>query len=128
MSLLSRGTAGSIIGFSLLALPGPAAAAPQPAASPGQAIYERDCAHCHGVSGKGDGEESMYLTPPPQDFTTGILDKRSDDFLATVISKGGAAKGLSSSMPAAPKLSQADVKNVVAYIRKLGKAPPKKTN
>lgn len=126
MSLLSRGTAGSIIGFSLLALPGPAVAADKTAASPGKTIYDRDCAHCHGATGKGDGEESMYLTPQPQDFTNGILDKRSDEFLSTVISKGGAAKGLSSAMPGAPKLSQAEVKSVVAYIRQLAKAAPKK--
>jgi mono/diheme cytochrome c family protein len=88
---------------------------------PGKAVYDHDCAQCHGATGKGDGEESAYLTPSPQDFTIGVLDKRSDDFLAEVIAKGGKAKGLSESMPASPKLSKAEVKDLVAYIRQLGK-------
>ena len=117
MSLLGRGTVGSLVVFALLT-----AGAGKAADNPGKTIYDRDCASCHGATGKGDGEESMYLTPPPQDFTTGILDKRSDEFLTTVISKGGAAKGLSASMPASPKLSAADLKNLVAHIRFLGKA------
>jgi len=111
--------AGVVAGTVALAVPGGARAADNEA---GRKLYLRDCASCHGATGKGDGEESMYLTPPPQDFTTGILDKRSDEFLTTVISKGGAAKGLSASMPASPKLSAADLKNLVAHIRFLGKA------
>jgi mono/diheme cytochrome c family protein len=95
--------------------------APQAAdkVTPGQRIYDRDCATCHGPGGKGDGETATYLSPQPQDFTTGILQKRSDEFLATVIAKGGVAKNLSESMPAFPKLSKSDVQNVVAYIRQL---------
>lgn len=99
----------------------PAGAADKAPASSGQALYDRDCAQCHGATGKGDGEEAAYLSPLPQDFTAGVLDKRSDDFLTEVIAKGGTAKKLSEAMPAFPKLSQADLKNLVAYIRQLGK-------
>jgi mono/diheme cytochrome c family protein len=99
----------------------PAGAADKAPASSGQALYDRDCAQCHGATGKGDGEEAAYLSPVPQDFTAGILDKRSDDFLTEVIAKGGAARKLSEAMPAFAKLSQADLKNLVAYIRQLGK-------
>ena len=88
----------------------------------GQDVYARECAQCHGATGKGDGEESAYLTPSPKDFSSGILDKRSDDFLTALITKGGESEGLSKSMPAFPKLSKAEVKNVIAYIRQLGKA------
>lgn len=93
---------------------------------PGKAVYDHDCAQCHGATGKGDGEESAYLTPSPKDFTSGVLDKRSDDFLAEVIANGGKAKGLSESMPASPKLSKADLKSLVAYIRQLGKGAGQK--
>ncbi|MGZ6123323.1 MAG: c-type cytochrome [Myxococcales bacterium] len=119
MSLLRSSSRGVVAVLALSAVP--ASAAGKAAPSPGQAVYDRDCAHCHGATGKGDGEESAYLNPSPQDFTTGILDKRSDDFLAAVIAEGGAAKGLSGAMPPSPKLSKDDVKTVVAYIRQLGK-------
>jgi mono/diheme cytochrome c family protein len=102
-----------------------AGAADNKAAARGKPIYDRECSHCHGATGKGDGEESAYLTPSPKDFTAGILDERSDDFLARVIAKGGEAEGLSKAMPATPKLSQAEVKDVVAYIRQLGKGAAK---
>jgi mono/diheme cytochrome c family protein len=95
------------------------------AASPGQSIYDRECATCHGPQGKGDGETAAYLTPQPQDFTTGIIQKRSDEFLTAVIAKGGVAKGLSESMPAFPKLSKSDVQSVVAYVRQLSKGGAK---
>jgi mono/diheme cytochrome c family protein len=96
----------------------------QGAASAGQTIYDRDCAECHGATGKGDGETAAYLTPKPQDLTMGILKKQTDPFLTSVIAKGGKANGLSDSMPAFPKLSKTDLQNVVTYIRQLAKGAP----
>ena len=98
-----------------------AGAADKAPAGAGRAVYDRECAQCHGATGKGDGEEAAYLTPAPKDFAN--LDKRSDDFLSAVIAKGGPAKGLAQAMPAFPKLSPADLSSLVAYIRKLGKGP-----
>lgn len=101
-----------------------AAGAAKPDAAPGKTIYDRDCKSCHGGTGKGDGEDAAYFDPKPPDFTDrAVLSKRSDDFLAAVITAGGPAKGLSKDMPAT-KLSAAEVKSVVAYIRQLS-APPK---
>ncbi len=98
------------------------AAKPDPAA--GKAIYDRQCASCHGVTGKGDGEDAAYYTTKPSDLTDrAALSKRSDDFLAGVITGGGPAKGLSKDMPAT-KLSPAEVQSVVAYVRQLS-APAK---
>jgi len=102
-----------------------ALASAETAASPGQSIYDRDCATCHGAQGKGDGETAAYLTPQPQDFTTSVVQKRSDEFLTAVIAKGGVANGLSESMPAFPKLSKSDLQSVVAYVRQLSKAGAK---
>jgi mono/diheme cytochrome c family protein len=109
----------------LLAVAGPAIADEKPA-STGQAIYERECATCHGPEGKGDGETAAYLTPQPQDFTAAVVQKRTDEFLTAVIAKGGPAKGLAESMPAFPKLSKKEVQGVVAYVRQLSKGEPKK--
>jgi mono/diheme cytochrome c family protein len=111
--------------LALLAVAGPAIA-DEKTASTGQAIYERECATCHGPGGKGDGETAAYLTPQPQDFTTAVVQKRSDEFLTAVIVKGGPAKGLAESMPAFPKLSKKEVQSVVVYVRQLSKGGAKK--
>ena len=116
MSLLRTSSRAVVAVVTLATIPAGAAGP-----GPGQADYDRDCAQCHGAAGKGDGEESAYLTPSPKDFTSGVLDKRNDDFLAEVIAQGGKAKGLSESMPAFPKLSKAELKDLVAYIRHLGR-------
>jgi mono/diheme cytochrome c family protein len=35
----------------------------------GKEMYERYCASCHGVSGKGDGVVAEFMTPKPTDLT-----------------------------------------------------------
>jgi mono/diheme cytochrome c family protein len=125
--LLLQNSAGRVAAAVMLVfLAEPLSAAEKAAASSGQRIYDRECATCHGAEGKGDGETAAYLTPQPQDLTTGILQKRSDEFLTAVIAKGGVAKGLSESMPAFPKLSKSDVQSVVVYIRQLATGGAKK--
>jgi mono/diheme cytochrome c family protein len=121
MSMVSR-AAVAVIALAAVLVSAAGGATP----NAGQAVYDRECAQCHGATGKGDGEEAVYLTPQPKDFTTGILDKRGDDFLAEVITKGGKAKGLSESMPGSSKLSTAEVKDLIAYIRQLGKGAGQK--
>ncbi|MGO9830419.1 MAG: c-type cytochrome [Myxococcaceae bacterium] len=118
MSLLRVSIAATLV---LLVAAHPANAQQKGTTNAGKTIYDRDCATCHGPTGKGDGEQATYVTPTPQDFTTGLLDKRSDAFLTAVISKGGLANGLAESMPAFPKLSKSDLQGVVAYLRQLGK-------
>jgi mono/diheme cytochrome c family protein len=36
----------------------------------GAVLYERHCASCHGLTGKGDGPLAATLTVPPSDLTT----------------------------------------------------------
>ena len=40
---------------------------PEPAE--GQALFNKNCAQCHGVSGKGDGPWAAQQTPAPADLT-----------------------------------------------------------
>lgn len=39
----------------------------------GKRIYTEHCLACHGVEGKGDGPSAIGLSPPPRDFTLGII-------------------------------------------------------
>ena len=98
----------------LLLLPLPAQAADLKA---GQAKYQQLCVTCHGASGKGDGPAAVALTPKPKDL---IETTKSDAELKAVISKGGAAVGLSPVMPAwGATVSEADITNLIAHIRSL---------
>jgi len=37
----------------------------------GKRLYDKECASCHGLEGKGDGEAAYLLYPKPRDFTMG---------------------------------------------------------
>jgi DMSO reductase family type II enzyme heme b subunit len=52
-------------------------ASAQQAESTGQRVYDRWCASCHGVDGRGDGVAAAYMLPRPRDFTRGIYQIRS---------------------------------------------------
>jgi mono/diheme cytochrome c family protein len=43
---------------------------PQPG---GYALYRRNCLHCHGVSGAGDGPTAPFVFPTPRDYRKGIF-------------------------------------------------------
>jgi mono/diheme cytochrome c family protein len=38
----------------------------------GYALYRKNCLHCHGVAGAGDGPTSAFLYPRPRDYRPGI--------------------------------------------------------
>lgn len=61
----------------------------------GGALYESLCANCHGLSGKGDGEQINTLSSPPPDFSDQeyMAFMSADDFYQAVV------KGLSPDMP-----------------------------
>ena len=79
--------------------------------------YDKQCATCHGPAGKGDGPAAKMLKPPPQDFST-ALKGMSDADIAKVIKEGGKAVGKSASMPGyGTKLSDDQIKALVALIK-----------
>jgi mono/diheme cytochrome c family protein len=75
-----------------------AARSTRPAASlpDGKQLYDKNCAHCHGAKGDGNGFGAPHLTPPPRDFTAAQFKFRTtatgalptDDDLFRVISRG----------------------------------------
>lgn len=111
-------------------LPGTALAAD---AAAGNGKFQELCVSCHGAGGKGDGPTGMALAaagqPAPRDFTVGDFkldtDKDgkagTDADLKNVITKGALVYGGSAMMAPVLGLSDADLDNLVAFIRSLKK-------
>jgi mono/diheme cytochrome c family protein len=93
------------------------------ASAQGADIYKKECAKCHGDSGAGDGAMGKKLKDKPSDWTKGGggLKDLDDAKITEAIKKGGGAVGKSKAMPAYPKLSDDDVKAVVAHVKSLKK-------
>ncbi|MBI4042132.1 MAG: cytochrome c [Deltaproteobacteria bacterium] len=70
----------------------------------GKELYKNYCARCHGLHGKGDGENAKYMVTRPRDFTTGIYKFRttssssvpSDEDLFRTITTGFSEYGMPS--------------------------------
>jgi cytochrome c6 len=89
---------------------------PAHAQNDGAALYKAKCAMCHGPDGKGD--TVMGKTLKVHDLASADVQKQTDAQLAAVI-HDGAANG---KMPAyKDKLSDAQIKDLVAFIRTLAK-------
>ncbi len=95
-------------------------------AAKGKVIFTTNCASCHGESGKGDGPVGAALNPHPRDFTKAEFKfdaakdgkPGSDAALTNVIKNGAGMYGGSPLMaPWGGTLSDADIQNVIAYIR-----------
>ncbi len=73
----------------LTAHPVPRAPDHVPDLSQAAALYERDCASCHGPTGAGDGPAGAGLDPPPIDFTEADRARQRSVFaLQQVIEQG----------------------------------------
>lgn len=93
----------------------------QGSAEKGKVVYEKRCAVCHGVEGKGDGPGARLLDPKPRDFTRGIFKLRStttlptDSDLLRTITEGMPA----TSMRSWESVSEAQRPDLVAFIKSL---------
>lgn len=82
----------------------------------GKAIYEQQCANCHGPQGRGDGPEAPFLSPRPGNLVSAYTAVRSDVELLNVIANGKPH----TAMPGwKDRLSEEERKEVLAYIRSL---------
>ena len=85
----------------------------------GKALFETNCASCHGASGHGDGPAAKGLNPPPSDLTAAVrVPMASDPYLAWTISEGGVP--LQSAMPPyKTTLSEGQIWQLMLYLRTL---------
>lgn len=90
-------------------------------AADGKALFESNCASCHGAGGKGDGAAGQFLNPKPADLAQ-VTAAKSEGDITKVIKDGGAAVGKSPLMTAfGSRLTDDDIKAIVSHIRKFGK-------
>jgi mono/diheme cytochrome c family protein len=134
-------------GESPTATPDPAPAAEEPAPAPpapptppaaepvadtgpgdpaaGEMQYKIFCATCHGEDGCGDGPGAAGLDPKPAKHCDGnYMNALSDEHLFKVVKEGGASVGKSPLMaPWGGALTDAQIRDVVAFIRSIAKPP-----
>lgn len=118
--------AGSEVVAGMPALPAVGAAAVGGAAAPraavdGAALYNAQCAACHGVQGGGDGFNAPFLpVAPTVHADSAAMSQRPDDTLYDGIHAGGWILGKSHRMPAfGASLSHEQKRALVAHIRVL---------
>jgi mono/diheme cytochrome c family protein len=93
------------------------AAASKEAVAAGSALYQSQCASCHGRDGMGDGAPSRAVAPSPALLAYMISRPIAvDEYLLWSISDGG--KQFDSEMPAfKDKLSRDEIWRIIAYMR-----------
>jgi high-affinity iron transporter len=81
----------------LKAYPMPIAPATVPDLAGAAALYQQNCAACHGATGAGDGPAGAALDPPPMDFTNVARARQRSVFaLEQVIEHGLAGTAMAS--------------------------------
>ncbi len=100
-------------------------------ATAGKSIYDGAgaCTSCHGATGAGDGVAAVAFNPKPASFvsaafrldTDGDGNTGSDSDLSNSIKNGAAIYGGNVGMPGRPDFSDAQINDLVAYIRTLKK-------
>jgi mono/diheme cytochrome c family protein len=86
----------------------------------GKEIYDKQCAGCHGDTGKGDGAMGSDLNPKPPDLTDAEWKHGSTDGeLYLVIHDGAKNTGMKAF---GKKLTAHQIWDVINYIRSIGPA------
>ncbi|MGB7770055.1 MAG: cytochrome c [Verrucomicrobiia bacterium] len=96
------------------------AAAMTACAADGKALWEHHCAMCHGVD--GNGQTNMGKRLGVKDYTDAKVQAAlTDDAAVKAIKEGFKDKDGKTVMRPSENLSDADIKDLVAYMRTLKK-------
>lgn len=87
----------------------------------GAALYAAWCARCHGADARGTPAASVRTDVPPADLAScPVSTAETDDQWVGIVTRGGAAFGLSLDMPAYGEGATAEqIRMVVRYVRSL---------
>ncbi len=94
-------------------------------AGKGKTTFDTLCASCHGATGAGDG--AIAASFPPDQKPRNLQDTASYKFAKDdakfheLLKKGGAGVGLSPLMPPQMSLTDADIDDLLAYVKTLKK-------
>jgi mono/diheme cytochrome c family protein len=87
----------------------------------GRVVYMKNCMHCHGVSGDGNGPTAQYLNPLPRDYRLGLFkftstlnpEKATRDDLTRIVKNGIPG----TYMPSFLWLGEKETESVIEYVR-----------
>ncbi len=87
----------------------------------GKALYEKNCAACHGTTGKGDGPAAASMKPKPRNIRDReYMQNLSDAYLLEIITYGGASVDKSPLMPGwGNVMNQKEIIDIISYMRQL---------
>jgi mono/diheme cytochrome c family protein len=88
----------------------------------GRALYNKNCRHCHGIKGIGDGPLAPR-NPKPANLTDATWDHGGSDGEIFAIIWNGAPAANSEMKPMKGTLTEKNVWDIVNYIRTLGPKP-----
>ena len=98
-----------------IAIAVPLAAAQKGDAAAGKAVYQKKCATCHELSGAPKAAIAKMLKVEMRDLSSKEVQAKSDDELARIITQG------TGKMVPVTGLSDAELQNLIAYLRSLQK-------
>jgi mono/diheme cytochrome c family protein len=87
----------------------------------GRALYNKNCRHCHGLRGKGDGPLAPK-DPKPADLTDAKWDHGGSDGEIFAVIFNGAPAQKSEMKPMKGTLTEKNVWEIVNYLRSIGPA------
>jgi len=88
----------------------------------GKAVYDKNCAFCHGVDGRADTPVARHLQPHPRNFTDQVVMARlTDDQIYRAIKHGKPGTAMAAW---GQVLSETQIGDVLEYIRSFAPSKP----